>query len=171
MTQYGYRLGMLVSGAGALLLAALLPWSWVYAAMAGLCSIGVMTTLLAPEPAPGAVTAPSTGLLDRLREAVAAPFGEFLRRQGVAVALLVLAFIVFYTLGDAFAGAMANPFYVKVGFSKVEIATVTKAFGLGATLAARDPQMDDAPSPHRPRLGACGIPIDKRLSMLRRRLW
>ncbi len=134
MTQYGYRLGMLASGAGALFLAALLPWSWVYAAMAGLLSIGMMTTLLAPEPRTGAVAAPSADFLDRLREAVIAPFVEFLRRQGVAVALLLLAFIVFYTLGDAFASVMANPFYVKVGFSKVEIATVTKAFGLGATL-------------------------------------
>lgn len=141
MTQYGYRLGMLVSGAGALVLATFLPWSWVYAAMAGLCSIGVLTTLLAPEPrtAPevgaGAVAAPSAEFFGRLRAAVVAPFVEFFRRQGVAVALLILVFIVFYTLGDAFAGAMANPFYVKVGFSKVEIATVTKVFGLGATLA------------------------------------
>ncbi len=140
VTQYGYRLGMLASGAGALFLAAFLPWSWVYAAMAGLFSIGVLTTLLAPEPrvAPearaGGVAELSADLLDRLREAVLAPFVEFIRRQGVAVALLILAFIVLYTLGDAFAGAMANPFYVRVGFSKVEIATVTKAFGLGATL-------------------------------------
>ncbi|MGH3720223.1 MAG: AmpG family muropeptide MFS transporter [Pseudonocardiaceae bacterium] len=134
MMQYGYRLGMLASGAGGLFLAALLPWSWVYAAMAGLVSIGVMTTLLAPEPKAGAVPAPSADLLDRLREAVLAPFVEFLRRRGVVVALLVLAFIVLYSLGAAFAGAMANPFYVKAGFSKVEIATVTKAFGLGATL-------------------------------------
>lgn len=134
MTQYGYRLGMLASGAGALFLAALLPWSWVYAAMAGLLSIGVMITLLAPEPATGAVAAPSAGFLDRLQEAVVAPFVEFLRRQGVAVTLLILAFIVLYTLGDAFVGGMANPFYVKLGFSKVEIATVTKVFGLGATL-------------------------------------
>lgn len=134
MTQYGYRLGMLASGAGALLLAAFLPWSWVYAAMAGLLVIGVMTTLLAPEPRAGGVAAPGADLLDRLREAVVAPFVEFFRRQGVTVALLILAFIVLYALGDAFAGAMANPFYVKIGFSKVEIATVTKAFGLGAML-------------------------------------
>jgi PAT family beta-lactamase induction signal transducer AmpG len=134
MTQYGYRLGMLASGAGALFLAALLPWSCVYAAMAGLFSIGVLTTILAPEPKASVVAAPDADLLGRLREAVVAPFVEFLRRQGVAVALLVLAFVVLYSLGDAFAGTMANPFYLKVGFSKVEIATVTKAFGLGATL-------------------------------------
>lgn len=52
MTQYGYRLGMLASGAGALFLAALLPWSLVYAAMAGLLSIGVLTTILAPNRRP-----------------------------------------------------------------------------------------------------------------------
>ncbi|MGH3753874.1 MAG: AmpG family muropeptide MFS transporter [Pseudonocardiaceae bacterium] len=134
MTQYGYRLGMLASGAGALFLAALLPWSWVYAVLAGLLSIGVLTTLLAPEPKAGAVAAPGAGFLGRLREAVIAPFTEFLGRSGAAVALLILAFTVLYTLGDAFAAAMANPFYVKTGFSKVEIATVTKVFGLGATL-------------------------------------
>jgi MFS transporter, PAT family, beta-lactamase induction signal transducer AmpG len=134
MTQYGYRLGTLASGAGALFLAAFLPWSWVYAAMAGLLLIGVITTLLAPEPRVAAVPAPSADFLDCFREAVLGPFVEFLRRRGVAVALLVLVFIVLYTLGDAFAGTMANPFYVKIGFSKVEIATVTKVFGLGATL-------------------------------------
>jgi PAT family beta-lactamase induction signal transducer AmpG len=134
MMQCGYRLGMLTSGAGALVLATLLPWSWVYAAMAGLCCIGVATTLLAPEPRTGAGPAPSADLLERLRETVLAPFSEFLRRRGVAVALLTMTFIVLYNLGDAFAGTMANPFYVTIGFSKVEIATVTKAFGLGATL-------------------------------------
>lgn len=139
MTQYGYRLGILASGAGALFLAVLLPWSWVYAAMAGLLSIGVMTTLLAPEPRAGGVAAagmaaPNADFFDRLRKMVVAPFVEFIRRQGIAVTLLILVFIVLYTLGDAFAGVMANPFYIKIGFSKVEIATVTKAFGLAATL-------------------------------------
>jgi MFS transporter, PAT family, beta-lactamase induction signal transducer AmpG len=138
MTQYGYRLGLLASGAGSLLLATFLPWSWVYTAMAGLLSIGMMTTLLAPEPATAALAPPVPGRLRlrlRLREAVIAPFAEFLRRQGIAVALLILAFIVCYALGEAFSATMATPFYVKTGFSKTEIATVTKIFGLGATLA------------------------------------
>ncbi|MGH3818991.1 MAG: AmpG family muropeptide MFS transporter [Pseudonocardiaceae bacterium] len=129
MTQYGYRLGLLASGAGALLLATLLPWPWVYTAMAGLLSIGMLTTLLAPEPV-RAVAAPVP-----FPESVIAPFTEFFRRQGPAVALLILAFIVCYALGDAFATTMATPFYVRTGFSKTEIATVTKVFGLGATLA------------------------------------
>jgi PAT family beta-lactamase induction signal transducer AmpG len=119
---------MLASGAGALFLAAVLPWSWVYTAMAGLLLIGVLTTLLAPEPTAATVATPSAELLGRLREAVVAPFVEFLRRQGVVVAVVVLVFIVLYTLGDAFAGTMANPFYLQVGFSKVQIAAVAKSF-------------------------------------------
>jgi PAT family beta-lactamase induction signal transducer AmpG len=135
MTQYGYRLGMLASGAGALYLAASLAWFWVYVAMAGLLAIGVATTLLAPEPPGTGPPPPGRGVVERLREAVVEPFAEFLHRHGPGIALLVLAFILLYKLGDAFAGAMANPFYVKIGFSKVEIASVTKVFGLGATLA------------------------------------
>ncbi|MGH3827070.1 MAG: AmpG family muropeptide MFS transporter [Pseudonocardiaceae bacterium] len=134
MTQYGYRLGMLASGAGALFLASVLPWSRVYAAMAGLLAVGLVTTLLAPEPRAAAMATPSAELPGCLRDAIVTPFVEFLRRQGVAVAVVVLAFIVLYTLGDAFAGSMANPFYLTIGFSKVEIATVIKTFGLGATL-------------------------------------
>jgi MFS transporter, PAT family, beta-lactamase induction signal transducer AmpG len=135
MTQYGYRVGMLVSGAGALFLAAYTAWSWVYAAMAGLLLVGVATTLLAPEPAATARVTANVGLGERLRAAVVEPFAEFLRRQGVGVAVLVLGFILLYKLGDAFAGVMANPFYVRIGFTKIEIATVTKVFGLAATLA------------------------------------
>jgi PAT family beta-lactamase induction signal transducer AmpG len=135
MTQFGYRLGMLASGAGALLLAEHLPWFWVYAAMAGLLLIGVATTLCAPEPAAGtAAPAAAGGLVARLREAVIEPFAEFVRRSGLGAALLVLAFILLYKLGDAFAGVMANPFYVQIGFTKTEIAAVTKVFGLIATL-------------------------------------
>ena len=59
---------------------------------------------------------------------------EFVRRHGVAAAALVLGFILLYKLGDAFAGVMANPFYVAGGFTKAEIASVTKVFGLVATL-------------------------------------
>jgi PAT family beta-lactamase induction signal transducer AmpG len=133
MTQYGYRLGMLASGAGALFLAVHVAWSGVYLVMAALMLVGVATTLACREPARGPAPAPA-GLAQRLREAVVEPFAEFLRRQGPAVAVLVLGFILLYKLGDAFAGVMANPFYIKIGFGKGEIAWVTKIFGLGATL-------------------------------------
>ncbi len=136
MTQFGYRIGTLASGAGALLLAERVSWFWVYAAMAALLLVGVATALLAPEPAAGAPAAPrEPGGLPRLRAVVVDPVAEFVHRNGVRVALLVLAFILLYKLGDAFAGVMANPFYVKMGFTKAEIAGVTKVFGLAATLA------------------------------------
>jgi PAT family beta-lactamase induction signal transducer AmpG len=136
MTQFGYRIGMLASGAGALLLAERVPWRWVYVAMGALLLVGTATALAAPEP-PGALAASrgsGAGALGRLRGAVVAPLAEFLLRNGARVALLVLAFILLYKLGDAFAGVMANPFYVKLGFTKAEIAGVTKVFGLAATL-------------------------------------
>ncbi len=63
-----------------------------------------------------------------------APFVEFFQRNNVGVALIILAFILLYKFGDAFAGVMANPFYIKVGFTKVQIANVSKIFGVGATL-------------------------------------
>jgi PAT family beta-lactamase induction signal transducer AmpG len=136
MTQLGYRVGLLASGAGALLLAEHVSWFAVYAAMAALLLIGVVATLMGPEPAVAAATDPeSPSFLARLRVAVVEPFAEFVRRQGPGAAAVVLAFILLYKLGDAFAGVMANPFYVQVGFSKSEIAAVTKVFGLAATLA------------------------------------
>jgi PAT family beta-lactamase induction signal transducer AmpG len=133
-TQAGYRVGMIVSGAGALYLAdSGLSWSAVYAVMAVLLIAGLVVALKAPEPA--AAPAPRReSFAAQLRDAVASPFAEFFARNGVQTALLVLVFILLYKLGDAFAGVMANPFYVKIGFSLSEIATVSKIFGVAATL-------------------------------------
>ncbi len=138
MIVAGYRVGMLASGAGALFLAESFSWFWVYAAMAALMGVGILTILLNPEPeqsrdadtAPGIRTAP----IRWLREAVFEPFAEFLRRDGWQPALMILLFVVFYKFGDSLAGLMAGPFYVELGFSKSEIASVSKIFGLGATL-------------------------------------
>jgi PAT family beta-lactamase induction signal transducer AmpG len=148
----GYRIGMLVSGAGALYAASYSDWSTAYAIMAALMAVGMVTVLLNPEPAVAdspearaqgervarflASRPDLRGRLGRalawLHSAVIAPFAEFLARPGW---LLVLAFILLYKFGDALAGVMGNPFYVELGFSKIEIANVTKAFGLGATIA------------------------------------
>lgn len=132
----GYRAGMLAAGAGALLMADNFGWFEAYLAMAALMSVGLLTILASPEP-----EAPAIGALhgrDRaekavnwLNEAVIAPFAEFLRRPWAA---LILLFILLYKLGDAFLSAMTSPFYIDVGFTKTEIAEVTKAFGLLATL-------------------------------------
>jgi PAT family beta-lactamase induction signal transducer AmpG len=135
MTQLGYRIGMLASGAGALLLAEHVSWFGVYATMAGMLLVGVIATLMGPEPTVAAADTGSASLLSRLRAAVVEPFVEFVGRQGLGAAAVILAFILLYKLGDAFAGVMANPFYVQVGFTKSEIAAVTKIFGLAATLA------------------------------------
>jgi PAT family beta-lactamase induction signal transducer AmpG len=134
-TQAGYRVGMIVSGAGALYLVdSGLSWSAVYAVMAVLLIAGLVVALRAPEPA--AAPAPRRATFAaQLRDAVTSPFAEFFARNGVQTALLVLVFILLYKLGDAFAGVMANPFYVKIGFSLSEIATVSKIFGVAATLA------------------------------------
>jgi len=134
MIVAGYRIGMLASGAGALYLAEAVDWTWVYAAMAGLMTVGISAILLNPEPAavPRASSAGTgTRWIDWLQEAVVDPLVDFLRRPGWVPILL---FILMYKFGDSLAGIMANPFYVDIGFTKGEIASVSKIFGLGATL-------------------------------------
>ncbi len=133
----GYRIAMLVSGAGALLIADYAGWQAAYATMAALMLIGVATVLASPEPRVAARVEPEAGrsLAEWLRIAVVRPFAEFLRRNGALTAGLILLFIMFYKLGDALLGVMANPFYVELGFSATEVASVVKTFGLIATLA------------------------------------
>jgi PAT family beta-lactamase induction signal transducer AmpG len=135
MIVAGYRLGMLASGAGALYLAEAVSWFWVYVAMAGLMAVGMLAILLNPEPGRGETDSTAadgrTHPIKWLRDAVVEPFAEFLHRGGW---LPILLFVVFYKFGDSLAGIMANPFYVEIGFSKAEIASVSKIFGLGATL-------------------------------------
>jgi PAT family beta-lactamase induction signal transducer AmpG len=126
----GYRLGMLAAGAGALFLAEALPWFWVHVAMAALLTVGVIAVLCSPEPR--SVAAPEgRGLAAWLYDAVIAPFADFMGRRGW---LAILGFIALYKFGDSLAGVMANPFYLEMGFSKAEIAGVSKIFGLWATL-------------------------------------
>jgi MFS transporter, PAT family, beta-lactamase induction signal transducer AmpG len=140
-TQWGYRFGMLASGAGALYAASFGGWRFAYALMAGLMLVGVATVALTPEPqAAGALaTIPGATVLERLRHwlarAVVSPFVDLVRRHGAGGLLLILVFIVLYKFGDAIAATMSNPLYVSLGFTKVEIATVAKIFGVGATLA------------------------------------
>lgn len=135
MVVFGYRCGLLVAGAGALYIASITSWFWVYAAMSALVLMGVATVLLSPEPeVPVRTAAPlgSAGSLRRwLYEAVVAPFADFMQRRGWVA---ILAFVLLYKFGDALAGVMANPFYIELGFTKVEIANVSKLFGFAATL-------------------------------------
>jgi MFS transporter, PAT family, beta-lactamase induction signal transducer AmpG len=152
MIVLGYRIGMLVSGAGALYLASYAGWQYAYAVMALLMSVGIVTILLSPEPQRRASpewTEREAGVAAYLQarphlrgrrgralawgySAVVSPFAEFMSRRGW---WLILLFILLYKLGDALAGVMSNPFFLELGFSKIEIANVSKVFGLGATLA------------------------------------
>ena len=135
MTQAGYRFGLLTSGAGALYLAENIDWSLVYGIMAGLVLIGFITALCAPMPQTDRNIDIATKQDDGwFRSSVIEPFLEFFQRHNIGVAVFILSFILLYKFGDAFAGVMANPFYIRIGFSKVEIANVSKIFGVFATL-------------------------------------
>ncbi len=135
MVVNGYRVGMLMAGAGAISLADVLSWHAVYSIRAAMVVVGLVTILLSPEPQEPAGGMPdgdqAGGRWGWLQGAVVAPFSDFMRRDGW---VFILLFIMLYKLGDAYLGVMANPFYVEMGFSKNEIAAVSKVFGLGATI-------------------------------------
>lgn len=122
----GYRVGMLLASGGGLIMADHMPFFMVYQIMA-LCMLpGVVTTLLAPEPEIHVGT-PKT-----MREAVFDPLIEYFSRRD---ALWILAFILFYKIGDTMASAMTIPFYLDIGFSKTQIGMVVKLFGFWAIVA------------------------------------
>jgi PAT family beta-lactamase induction signal transducer AmpG len=129
-SQIGYRFGMIAAGAGALFAVDGLGWSGAYALMAGLMSIGIVTILLTPEPPDRPVRTETTR--QWINSAVIAPFADFMTRSRWP---LILAFVVLYRLGDAVAGQMAAPFYVDIGFSRAEYASVSKVFGICASMA------------------------------------
>jgi len=148
MVQYGYRFGMLASGAGALALADHVSWLATYMIMAVMIGIGMITILLSPEPevssslqsgprpSPGQRIAkhPQSGDAKRfcwLRDTIIAPFKDFTTNRHW---VHILLFIMLYKLGDAFLGIMTNPFLLEIGFTKTEIAAVVKVYGLVATL-------------------------------------
>jgi len=138
-----YRIGMLVSTAGALFIVSGFQglglthhaaWSAGYAVMAVLVLIGVATTLVAQEPAKSVaavVTLARESTLQRVMEAAAGAFSEFLTRD---MAIAVLAFVVLFKFTDALSGAMTAPFVIELGFSRNEYATIIKGVGLAATL-------------------------------------
>lgn len=130
MTQAGYRVGLLAAGAGALALADFIDWSWVYVVMAGLIVVGMIGTLIAAEPANRRPPPPREPMAF-LRHAAFDPVLDFVKRPGW---LLLFAFVLLYKYGDAVAGAMSNPFFVDLGFSGVEIASVTNVFGVVMTM-------------------------------------
>ncbi len=118
-----YRIAGLVPGALALVLADWLPWDSVFAITALFMLPGMLMTLLIAEP--NLSPAPRT-----LREAVVEPFREFITRRGWRDALLLLAFLFLYKLGDSLCTALATPFYLDMGYSKTQIGLIAKNAGL-----------------------------------------
>ncbi len=150
----GYRLGLLLAGAGALYLAEFAGWSVTYLSMAACMLVGVITVLLVREPAasinsntmqreqrvvdflensahlPGVLRQPMAWFIG----AVVCPFTDFFQRNGT-MALFILLFISVFRISDITMGVMANPFYLDMGFTLTEIANITKFFGFFMTLA------------------------------------
>ena len=140
-TQWGYRFGLLASGAGALYAASYGGWTVAYALMAALMLVGMVTVLLTPEP--GGVRPPeplpgesaAARIKAWLSRAVVSPFYEMYQRAGGVQLVAIGVFIVLFKFGDALAASMSNPLYVALGFTKVEVATIAKIYGVLATLA------------------------------------
>ena len=141
--QTGYRLAMIWAGAGVLWVAARAEvaggalyqpgaWKVAYLTMAASMLVGTLTVLLSREPAPRVLT-PAKNAADWLRGALVDPFADFISRYRWQ-AVLILALIAVYRISDVVMGIMANPFYVDMGYTKDEVAAVTKVFGVVMTL-------------------------------------
>jgi len=139
--QTGYRIAMLVSGAGTLVIAARAGWFAGYATMAALLLVGILVFLLGPEPrvatqpadpAPIRAASGNSGAFSKwLATAVLGPFADFTRRP---IWPVILLFILGYKVGEAMAGIMATPLYISLGFSLDEIAAISKLVGFFATV-------------------------------------
>jgi PAT family beta-lactamase induction signal transducer AmpG len=149
---FGWRLGQLGAAAGGLIFADYFSWSVVFIGLAAVTLVGIVTILLNPEPA-RAITreslemeAQAEAILERrgrinprlaavlawFYAAVVCPFVEFMGRRGW---LFVLLFILLYKFGDQILTVMKIPFFLELGFSKTEIAGITKLFGFNAVIA------------------------------------
>jgi MFS transporter, PAT family, beta-lactamase induction signal transducer AmpG len=141
--QTGYRLAMIWAGAGVLWLAARAEvsnaanydpsaWRFAYLVMAGSMVVGMLTVMLSPEPQRKELP-PARNAAEWLQSALIEPFAEFFKRYKWQ-ALLILALIAIYRISDVVMGIMANPFYVDMGYTKDEVAAVTKVYGVIMTL-------------------------------------
>jgi MFS transporter, PAT family, beta-lactamase induction signal transducer AmpG len=130
----GYRLGMLVSGALALILADHVGWAQIYVLMAVTMVIPVITTLKMREPE--VLRLSPSSWQEAMRESVIDPFADFFRRYGWAIALLTLLFILIFKIPEqAIIGGVMGPFYRDMGFSNTEIGAVTKIYGIWIGIA------------------------------------
>nr|WP_262030379.1 MFS transporter [Microvirga sp. Mcv34] len=122
--QLGYRLALICAGAGALYIAEFVNWRSAYMAMAALMIVGLVGTLLAPR-------GNESAMRERLpfTAAIIEPLADLFRRKGL-ILIPILALIACFRLPDFVAGVMANPLYIDLGFSKTDIANVSKLYGV-----------------------------------------
>ena len=152
--QLGYRVGMLLAGAGAFFIAGSYSWNIAYAAMACAMFIGVLTTFLIHEPdkhisqdtwrneqrvidfLQGSATMPQIirKPIAWLLGAVVCPFVDFFARNGAAAALIILTFISVFRMSDIAMGVMSGPFYADMQYTEHQIAWASKTFGLVVTI-------------------------------------
>jgi len=124
----GYRLGLIAGGAGILIVADVFGWQGGYVAICALLAIPIVTVLVAREP--------EHRVRERLpwrqavQEGFVRPFQDFLSRYGLALSLGLLLFVALFRLPDQMLGVMAYPFYLDTGFSKTQIAEVSKVYGV-----------------------------------------
>ena len=126
--QLGYRLAMLCAGAGALYIADFVSWRAAYLAMAALMVVGIGGCLLSPR-----LDSPPRETTARFA-AFGEPLADLVRRYG-ATLVVILALVAIYRLPDFVSGVMANPLYIDLGFSKSDIATVSKLYGVWIGMA------------------------------------
>jgi PAT family beta-lactamase induction signal transducer AmpG len=128
-------MALLVSGALALTLADHLPWQSIYLMMAAIVGVIMLFTLWAKEPETYINLAGEGAVTETLKESIIGPFREFFTRFSGILGLALLAFIGLFKISDQMLGVMAFPFYLDSGFSKTQIAGVSKLFGVWVSIA------------------------------------
>ncbi len=126
VTQFGYRFGGIIAGAGSLYLSSIFSWSVVFLIVSIIIAFLMILSIFFIKVQDTSINHTSKSLL--------APFKEFISRNSIKNISIILCFIFFFKFGDVVAGIMANPFYVKIGFSNIEIANASKMFGVVMTL-------------------------------------
>jgi len=151
--QLGYRLGLILAGGGAFLIAGSYSWSTAYFIMGCAMLIGVITTLFIAEPerdikqqtwtqedrvvrfleGPSNLPKQLRFIIAWLIGAVICPFTDFFVRNGLA-AVIILLFIGLFRLSDITMGVMAGPFYFDMGYTETQIGFISKTFGVIITI-------------------------------------
>jgi len=128
----GYRFGLILGGAGALYLAEFQGWRWAYTAMAALMLLPIATTLAAREPErPEATVERRVDFLGAFWQ----PFSSYFRNNGLALGIVLLLFVGLFKFPDQVIGVMSGPFYLDSGYTKADIATVSKLYGIWTGIA------------------------------------